>query len=154
MKNTIKLAGLIALFFGGTAQARPVDEWDQKIEKVANKEGVPAPLLSAICFTESSHRPYVTAYDDNGSNSIGLCQVKLGTVRDLGFKGKLNDLYNGEINAKWAAKYLKYQLNRYHNDWRQAIAAYNAGSAIWSRKHPGWLINEDYIGNVMRAMVE
>jgi soluble lytic murein transglycosylase-like protein len=74
----------------------------------------------------------------------------------MGFTGKLKDLYDGEVNAKWAAKYLKYQLVRYHNDWRKAIAAYNAGTAIVSKKNKakGWYINEDYIGKVMDAVVE
>lgn len=155
MRNVFGMCMVFALVLNSSdAVARDHTEWDRKIEKIANKEGVPAPLLAAICWVESSHRPHVTAWDDNGSSSIGLCQIKLATARLMGFTGKVADLYNGEINAKYAAKYLKYQLNRYDNDWHKSTAAYNAGSAIFSRKHPGKLINEDYISHVNDCVLE
>jgi soluble lytic murein transglycosylase-like protein len=156
MKNVFsKCFILTALSVGATgAEARDHTEWDRKIEKIANREGVPAPLLAAICWVESAHRPHVTVWDDNGSASIGLCQIKLATARMMGFKGKIHDLYIGEVNAKYAAKYLKYQLDRYASDWHKSTAAYNAGSAILSKKHPGKLINEKYIDTVNDSVLE
>lgn len=120
---------LALVFLSGTAMARPATEWDKKLVSVANKEGIPAPLLAAICYTESTHKPYATNLDDNGSSSIGLCQVKYSTVKALGYTGKVEGLYDGRTNAKWAAKYIKTQMVRYNNSWDDAIAAYNAGTA-------------------------
>jgi hypothetical protein len=40
---------------------------------------------------------------------------------------RLNTEY---VNAFYAAKYLKYQLNRYDNDWHKAIDAYNKGRVV------------------------
>lgn len=67
--------------------------------------------------------------NDGGSPSYGLCQVKLATARHMGFKGKPSDLLKPDINADLAAKYLRYQLNRY-GSMEKALSAYNAGRYI------------------------
>lgn len=123
------MAALLLLLSGyAFAEQRQATEWDKKLVSIANKEGVPAPLLAAICFTESAHRPHATNLDDNGSSSIGLCQVKYATAQMLGYTGTVEGLYDGKVNAKWAARYIKYQLDRYPGEWNDAVAAYNAGS--------------------------
>lgn len=119
----------LMLFSGVAFAQRPTTEWDKKLITVANKEGIPAPLLAAVCYTESAHKPHATNLDDNGSSSIGLCQIKLATAKQMGYTGAVEGLYDGKVNAKFAAKYLKYQLDRYPGEWTDAIAAYNAGSA-------------------------
>lgn len=118
------------MLFSGVAFAqRPATEWDKKLIVIANKAGIPAPLLAAVCYTESTHQPHATNLDDNGSSSIGLCQVKLATAKMMGYTGTVEGLYDGKANARLAARYLKYQLDRYPGgEWTDAIAAYNAGS--------------------------
>ncbi len=95
---------------------------------IAANEGVPANVLSAICWVESSHRAHVINYADGRGDSLGLCQVKLSTARWMGFKGTREQLIRDpKANATYAAKYLKYQLKRYNGDLHKAIAAYNVG---------------------------
>lgn len=147
--------GIILLVLNsGLAVARDRTTWDVKLESIANKEGIPAPLLQAICWVESSHRPHVTNWDDNGSASVGLCQLKLATAQWMGFTGDFNALYKGETNARWAARFIKFQLKRYNDDWYKTIAAYNAGTAIFSKKNPGKLINEGYVDKVLKAVLK
>lgn len=108
-----------------------------------------AALLSAICWVESSHRPYVINMYDGHSASHGYCQIKESTARGLGFKGKASDLLKKEVNMYWAGKYLRYQLHRYDNDFIKAISAYNAGSVRGDR-----IINPGYVVKVLQALAD
>jgi soluble lytic murein transglycosylase-like protein len=100
----------------------------------ADKVEVPRELLLALCWGESSFRTNVTRLDGK-TLSHGICQVKLETAQhmDLVFKHKIKAtrerLENTTINAFYAAKYLKYQLQQYDGDWVLAIDAYNKGTA-------------------------
>jgi soluble lytic murein transglycosylase-like protein len=154
MFKHITVMSLMALSVVAEGQARKVrksTEWDQKLVKVANKEGVPAFILSAICWVESTHRPHATHWDDGVSDSIGLCQIKVATAAMFGFKGNAVELYDGLENAKWAARYLKYQFERY-GDWKLAIAAYNSGSV--RKNEDGSIKNQVYIDKVVAATIE
>ena len=107
---------------------------------------VPPQLLLAICKTESHLNPSATNFNDGqGRHSHGLCQVQTRTARYMGYRGPVKDLYNPYINAQYAAKYLKYQLDRYGGNWRKAVAAYNAGRAV---KREGKFVNQDYVDQV------
>lgn len=117
-----------------------------QIERAANKVGVPAELLAAICWSESKHTPETIAFGDGGkfNHAFGLCQVLLNTAKDLGFQDTDDNclkidrtskrtyetckLFGPYTNAYWAAVYLKQQLTRYDSSWSSAIAAYNSGS--------------------------
>jgi soluble lytic murein transglycosylase-like protein len=109
--------------------------------------GIPGSLLLAICTHESGLRN-VEAPHDHGSPSYGLCQVKLDTAKILGFTGEGSGLMDPETNAKYAAMYLKYQLDRYQGDWCSATAAFNAGSYLPSTKSPGKPKNFKYVKKV------
>lgn len=112
-----------------TSEARVIDKQRAvlAIKVMAFVEDVPSLLLEAICSTESSYDYSVINHKDNGSPSIGLCQVKLATAKMLGYTGKDKGLLDPFTNARYAAKYLHKQLKRY-KDLDKAIAAYNAGS--------------------------
>jgi len=88
--------------------------------------GVDPALLSAVCWVESNHQPAAYAESDGGSPSLGLCQIKLGTARWLGFEGEASDLMEPNTNAYYAAKYLRRQYLRY-GTWERAVSAYNCG---------------------------
>ncbi len=113
---------------------------------------LPPGLLSAVCFVESSHRPTVVHVDDGGGDSVGLCQVKLGTARFLGFKGQPSALKNPNVNALLASKYLAYQLDRYDGNTIKAISAYNMGS--FKLNAAGVIANKSYVLKVLKALKE
>ena len=96
--------------------------------EAAKTNGIPVELLRAVCETESKHNLKVKRVWDGGSYSYGVCQVKLGTARLLGFKGKEQQLIDPNTNIDYAAKYLAYQLKRYKGDYKKAIVSYNRGS--------------------------
>ena len=119
----------------------------QLILSIAKTVGVPGYLLLAICTTESRLINVMTP-NDGGSATLGICQIKVGTAHMFGFKGEPKDLMVPKTNIRYAAKYLKYQLERYDNDLCKAIAAYNSGSYNPSTKVIGRPRNLKYIKRV------
>jgi soluble lytic murein transglycosylase-like protein len=91
--------------------------------------GLPPGLLSSLCYVESKHKVSAMHHDDGGENSIGVCQIKLSTAKDLGFKGTEKDLMNPKRNIHYAAKYLSKQVKRYNGSIEKAVIAYNIGHA-------------------------
>lgn len=110
---------------------------------------LPTGLLSSLCFVESSHNVKAIHHDDGGSNSVGICELKLSTARLLGFKGTERQLMIPKDNIKYAAKYLKKQLKRYHGNISKAVAAYNAGT--YRRNCFGYPKNKKYVTKVFMA---
>jgi soluble lytic murein transglycosylase-like protein len=110
---------------------------------------LPPGLLSSLCFVESRHKVEAIHHDDGGSDSVGICQVKLKTAKWLGFKGTEKELMNPEVNIKYAAIYLGRQIKRYGGDTRKGVAAYNTGSF-----KPGiskYAANQTYVNRVFTA---
>jgi soluble lytic murein transglycosylase-like protein len=105
-------------------------------------------LLLAVCSYESSDFKMNYNPNDKGTPSHGICQLKESTARLVGFKGKTKDLMRPEVNAYYSGLYLKYQLQRYENNYCKAIAAYNAGSFIESEKFPTYPKNYTYVKRV------
>lgn len=142
---------MIALLANSTAHAK-LDKIKDAIHKAAINEGVAEELLSAVCWVETRHKSQATNYDDGeqGVNSHGLCQIQYPTAQFVSYKGTVKDLYNPYINARYAARYLAYQLRRYNNDWKLAVAAYNAGSVMLDRR--GQIVNYSYVEQVENAL--
>lgn len=114
--------------------------------------GLPSGLLSAVCYVESGHRATAVHKDDGGEDSVGLCQLHPSTARRFGFKGPPEALLGARTNARYAAKVLRYQLDRYAQSPSQAVSAYNIGTYRESRH--GGPLNRRYVDKVMRAWAE
>lgn len=110
-------------------------------------------LLLAICTHESGLKN-VTVPHDGGTPTYGICQVKLGTAQMIGYTGDAAGLLDPSTNAMWAGKYLKYQKNRYAQDWCMAVAAYNAGTYNESKVVPGKPRNLKYVRKVQEKLEE
>lgn len=89
---------------------------------------LPPGLLPALCYIESTHHVNAVHHDDGGSDSLGICQIKLKTARTLGFKGTRLQLMDPVVNIYYAGKFLKFQIKRY-NDLHRSLTAYNRGNA-------------------------
>ena len=76
-------------------------------------------LVKAIIKTESNFYPYAGSYAGAG----GLMQLMPATASSLGCK----DRFDPESNIAAGCRYLRQMLNMFDNDYRLAIAAYNAG---------------------------
>lgn len=116
------------------------------IASAAKKADISEDLLSAICWVESRHNPKAVHHDDGGTDSIGLCQIKLATARWMGYRGSAKGLYDPRTNAHFAAQYVKYLLRRHSNCAILAISAYNSGTPKYRN---GKLINEKYVERVI-----
>jgi soluble lytic murein transglycosylase-like protein len=116
------------------------------IELAAQIVGIPAALLLSVCSVESNLRD-VTNHNDGGSESWGACQTKYETARFLGFKGRPQDLRHRWNSAYYAAKYLKYQLERYDGMVCDAISSFNMGTM--SRFPAGHYRNRRYVRKVL-----
>lgn len=103
------------------------------ILSAAKLVGVSGILFFAICNHESAGFVQNYAPMDHGSPSFGSCQIKYETAVQLGFKGLPIELMRPEVGTKFAALYLRYQQNRYGDDWIKLVSSYNAGSYIKSR---------------------
>lgn len=121
--------------------------YSQMILALAKTVGVPGTLLLAICTHESGGVNRVVA-NDGPSSTFGICQVKYETAKMLGFKGRDKELLLPKVNVEYAAKYLKYQLNRYYGNWCKATAAYNSGTYNPSTKMIGKPRNLKYLKSV------
>jgi len=91
---------------------------------------LPQGLLESVCYVESKYDVNAVHIDDGGSNSVGVCQLHITTARWMGFDGPDEKLLDPQVNAYYAAAYLHYQLNRYHNNVVRALIAYNRGNAL------------------------
>lgn len=113
---------------------------------------LPGGLLSAVCYTESTHDIRAIRMDDGGASSIGLCQVQLRTANGLGFKGTAEQLQDPITNTFYAGLYLRNQINRYNGDLRKGVSAYNRGSYKLDEK--GQATNALYVQKVFKAWDE
>ncbi len=175
---------LAAVLISGTASAS--DYVQKSLKRAADEVGIPHALLSAVCFAESRHQPRAYNFADNGEgdHAIGLCQVLVSTAKSWGidddrcsddFRYRKNDrvyknckLFGPYTNAKVAARYLKWQLDRYGGSWINAVAAYNSGTVKLcktgvvrnKRGHKlyscekGGLLNQRYVDRVLKAMTQ
>jgi soluble lytic murein transglycosylase-like protein len=123
------------------------------ILSIAKVVGVPGALLLAICTQESNLQNIVAPYD-HGSPSYGLCQIKQDTAKSLGYTGNGDGLMIPDVNARYAAKYLKMQLDRYDGDWCKSVAAYNSGTYNPSTIVPGKPKNLKYVKAVKLLLDE
>ncbi len=95
---------------------------------ISIQNGLPEGLLESLCWVESKHDVLAIHHDDGDADSLGICQIKLSTAKELGFKGTAKQLMNPKMNIKYSAKYLKWQIQRYGSTARGVIA-YNRGNS-------------------------
>jgi soluble lytic murein transglycosylase-like protein len=98
-----------------------------QIRSISVVYGVEWQLTAAIAWQESALDP--GAIGDDG-RSVGLMQVSLPTAEWLiGREISKDELIIPTVNIDLGVRYIKYQLERYGNDYLKAISAYNAGTA-------------------------
>ena len=124
----------------------------QIIAGAAKAAKVSATLLYSICAYESNGFMYDYTMYDAGSPSYSVCQIKENSARQLGFTGEAMELRDPRVGIKYAALYLRYQQERYGNDWVKIVSAYNAGSYIESTKVPNCPRNLKYITKVKERL--
>ena len=80
-------------------------------------------LLKAVAATESNFNPNARSH----ANAHGVMQIQWpGTAKHLGVR-RLAELYSPCKNIELGARYLRELLDKYANNERRALAAYNYG---------------------------
>lgn len=100
-------------------------------------------LIRAVIRTESAFNPQALS----PKGAMGLMQLMPGTAREL----KVADPYDPEENISGGVRYLRYLLDRFQQDLRLALAAYNAGPTIVRKQQavPQYPETIEYIKRVL-----
>jgi soluble lytic murein transglycosylase len=122
----------------------------------ASENHIEPALLAAVVESESKFNP--NAHSKAGA--VGLRQLTPSTAEGIaqatnGSRFRVSDLTNPDINIRYGAWYLRHLLDRYEQNERLALAAYNAGEQnvdSWQREHVGIQFSEtrDYVDRVER----
>ncbi|WP_411347537.1 lytic transglycosylase domain-containing protein [Paenibacillus sp. WLX2291] len=89
------------------------------ISTASSKYGIPESLIKGIIDVESSFNPNA----GSSAGAKGLMQLMDGTAAGLG----VSNSFDPAQNIDGGTKYISYQLKRYDNNIKTALAAYNAG---------------------------
>lgn len=102
-----------------TSMKQRAQSYAPLIEKHAKAHGLSPQLVSAVMRVEScyDHRAVSRA------GARGLMQLMPGTAKQLGVK----DSFDPDQNIAGGARYLSQMLQRFGQDVKLALAAYNAG---------------------------
>ncbi len=99
-------------------------EYDETIRDAAAAQGVEPTLVAAVIRTESRFDPEV----ESSQGAYGLMQIKPETARFISERGDIPGDYRGpRTNIRMGTWYLSYLQNRYNDDERLTLAAYNSG---------------------------
>jgi peptidoglycan lytic transglycosylase len=122
----------------------------------ARENHIDPALLAAVIESESKFDP--NAHSQAGA--VGLMQLTPSTAKGIaqfthGTRFRVSDLTNPDINVRYGAWYLRHLLDRYQDDERLALAAYNAGEDNvdrWRQEHLGIQFSEtrQYVDKVER----
>lgn len=143
--------------------------YDQ-VQIVAQTHKLEPELVAAFISVESSFNPFAVKYEKNFKYtridykdlarmarvdeeaelnfermSLGIMQVMGATVRDMGYRGNLSNMFNVQTGLHWGCTYLSKLMTR-HTNLESVISAYNAGTP---RKIGGRFTNQDYVDKVM-----
>jgi hypothetical protein len=99
---------------------KPEPPFHRLILQAAIAHEVKPALIKAVILAESNYNPRAVSK----SGARGLMQLMPQTAAALG----VTDLFDPEDNINGGVKYLRQLLDRFDNDVRLALAAYNAGS--------------------------
>ncbi len=115
-----------------------------EVKVAAKNSGVESALLHAVIMTESNYNP--KAISPKGAT--GLMQLMPFTARRFG----VYNINDPRQNIQGGARYLAYLLGIFNNDFKLAIAAYNAGENAVIRhgnQVPPYRETVNYVSKVM-----
>ncbi len=98
---------------------------DEAVQRIAAEHALPPQLIHSVIKVESNY----DAHAISSKGALGLMQLVPATARRFG----VNDAFNPVQNIQGGARYLRYLLDLYNNDYPLALAAYNAGEGAVAR---------------------
>jgi hypothetical protein len=124
--------------------APSVPPLEESIRDTAERYRLDPNLLASVIAVESGFDPRAISR----KNARGLMQLMPGTSAQMG----VADVFAARQNLEGGARYLRQLLDRYHQDVRLALAAYNAGPGAVDRVRTVPYIPEtrQYVYQVLR----
>lgn len=125
------------------------------IDDSAMRNGVEPALIKAFIQVESNWDVNASRYEPHlKDSSWGLMQVLLKTAKWMLGDDTLtiSKLVTPKVNIEAGTKYIKYQLNKYGGNVKDAIAAYNAGKV--RKLQDGSYKNQKYVDKVHRLYLQ
>lgn len=124
----LTVAVLLTLFSAVLRSARE-RRYIKLAARFADQFEIPLALVLAVIRTESDFHPDAVS----AAGAKGLMQLMPETfayLRDERFGESLadSDIFDPEVNIRYGCYYLAYLFDRF-DDWRTALAAYNAGES-------------------------
>jgi soluble lytic murein transglycosylase-like protein len=136
-------ARAIAVPVGTTMIARPHAQYEPLIRQHAIQRGIRPELVRAVIQVESAFNP--RALSPKGA--MGLMQLMPATAKQFG----VIDPFNPAENIRAGVSYLRQLLDRYDDDERLALAAYNAGPGAvdkYGSKVPPYKETQNYVSKI------
>jgi soluble lytic murein transglycosylase-like protein len=121
----------------------PAPAFDTLIGRHANLNDVRPELVRAVVKAESGFNP--NARSPKGA--LGLMQLMPATARQFG----VSNPFDPEENIRAGTAYLRQLLDRYNNNERLALAAYNAGPGAvdrYGQTIPPYRETREYVAKV------
>ena len=124
----------------------PTNLYDDLIREESNRHGLDFGLLKAVIHAESAFNPNAISH----KGARGLMQLMPGTAREVGVK----NVFDPRQNIRGGARYLKWMMNRYDDDLKLSLAAYNAGPSAVDKMGgvPPYRETQRYVDRVLRLM--
>lgn len=131
----------ILIFFRILTSFLYPNKYSEYVEKYSDEYNVDSNLVYAIIKQESNFKPAV----NSPRGAVGLMQLMENTALEVAEKLEYNeiDLCNPEVNIRLGVKHFSELLNKYKNNEKMAIIAYNAGMGNVDNWISKGIIDED-----------
>ena len=118
---------------------------DEIVDTFSSKYNIDGDFIKAIIKQESGFNPNATSK----KGAMGLMQLMPATAKSLG----VINAYNPWENVEGGVKYLKGLMDRFNNDEKLALAAYNAGPNAVKKYGgiPPYKETQNYVNSIMSA---
>jgi soluble lytic murein transglycosylase len=101
--------------------------YQDTIRQQAAAEHLDPALIAAVIDTESKFDPSTSSAGAEGLMQLLPSTAEFLAHRTNGYKFRVSDLENPQVNITYGSYYLRFLLDQFNGNVREALAAYNGG---------------------------